>query len=216
MTTRGFVCRLGPALIAAFLGCAGGGADVERVTRPLGPTVFELVHPMGGAGGEPTTFNAFGAIYGFRVRSGEVVDRIELAYYVPSNPNNLFSPGDTLGTFGPVGGEGGQDSGWVFCPAGKAAVGFAGRHDDTRVVKFGLLCASPEPGVADNPVETAQFGGTRGRAYNQDPKCSDVSPIDEEGEPITIIGVVSGLIIQHGDQVDQIRGFCRETWRFPG
>jgi hypothetical protein len=200
---------------------------IERVARPLTGATWQLMEPMGGNGGGVSPGSPFfvnnAVIYAFQGRTGQVVDQITFAFYVPTNSNNLFTPGDPLGTYGPIGGSGGGPNppggGWIQCPGGKAALGFAGMFTSV-VTRFGLVCGSPQPGVDDcssggaGCTETTQIGPGGGMTY-QNRLCSDVPGVDPNGNPEVVIGVVGGLTARNGSFVDQLWGTCNESWRFP-
>jgi hypothetical protein len=168
---------------------AGEAADQIGVAlQELGSTLNPLP-ARGGTGGFPVSLQGV-LINGINVRSGKFVDNIQLAFYIPSQPDNRFRQGDQTGFIGPVGGDGGSPSGWQFCPDGFAAVGLqgaAGRYVD----RLGLIC-----GRVDNPASTFTtpvFGGPGGAPF-----------FDVCGSQ----GFLSGADVRAGKLIDQVRGNC--------
>lgn len=173
--------------------------NVEGVTTnpEVGVTALALGDPgslpptpeHGGNGG--TSFEAEGGIiYAVRMRSGDFVDQVQFAYYVPSNPNNHYTPGDLFAASSAFGGNGGTQHAWTYCPPGYAAVGIQGRSG-TFVDRLGLVC-----GRINNPtsrITLATFGGNGGSGFYN--TCGS--------------GYMSGLAGREGDYIDRIQGLCR-------
>jgi hypothetical protein len=172
--------------------------DIEMVQqKQLGiPGSLNDLPQMGGSGGFDFGTWDQGIVYAFRVRYGTRVDQIELAYYVPTNPNDSYTPGDTVGSIGAFGGSGGSDSGWIYCINNYVAVGIHGRHG-TRIDKFGLICG--QLGNLSVHNSTAAKGGNGGSEYGSGGYVCDFN------------GYLSGIAGRSNVEVDRIVGQCRTS-----
>jgi hypothetical protein len=109
---------------------------------------------------------AYGMLYRLTLRTGDLVDRLSADFYVPSQPDNLFRPGDPL-VSRVIGGTAGGPKPSQNCDAGYAAVGLRGRAGK-RLDALGLVCArirsNGEPNLSDLQYLPVQ-GGPGGSAF---------------------------------------------------
>lgn len=166
------------------------GRDVSGLT--LGPpNTMNSMPARGGNGGSPTSLRG-GVIYAIQVNTGRLVDRISLAYYIPSNPDNRYRQGDFVGVLGPHGGSGGTFHDWEYCPTDAGAVGIQGRAAN-KVDAVGLLCKS----LLNESIQVSLpvYGGPGGQAFYDD--CGNGR-------------LMTGVNIRTGSVVDQIQGICQD------
>jgi hypothetical protein len=186
--------RAALALALGIFAASGCGIDSGHGTyeQDLGaPGSLSALPARGGTGGGDIGNHDVGIVYAFRVQSGALVDQMEFAYYLPSQPDNQYHQGDFFGTTGAFGGTGGSDSGWQFCPGGFGAVGLQGGSGEL-VDRLGMIC-----GLISNPTQqttTSIFGGTGGSSFFD--TCSAA-------------GFLSGVAGRAGKFVDRVQGLCR-------
>jgi hypothetical protein len=182
--------------------------NTARIERKLQTNLTFDTDVMGGDGGSPSTQIADGIVYAFRGRSdGSFVNQIQLAYYVPSNPGvtNVYQTGDFFGTYPAVGGDGGTESGWIYCPSGQAAIGFFGRSGQggPYVNQFRLACGAvfglEEPNYDS---QTATLGPDVGEFFNSG-TCNN--------QGLMAMGYLSGAKVRTGSLLDQFIGVCRDA-----
>lgn len=179
---------LPPALVED-LDSAGEGIGVLEQALG-GPGSISPLLTVGGSGGGEFDMTSGGVIYGLALRTGQRVDQLSYAYYLPSNPDNVYRAGDPVGSMGPQGGNGGTHRGWQYCPAGYGAVGYYGRAG-ARLDNFGLICANLRN--LNQTWAMPAFGGSGGSAFSD--RC-DFS------------GLLVGLTGRAGANIDQLTGIC--------
>lgn len=171
-------------LTGALLGCAtpidaegaaGQGAmdignepDVAGTAQELSTTASHSL-PRRGSFDAPQTgarFLGSGMMYKLTLRTGALVDRITSSFYLPSQPDNLFRPGDPFFSES-FGGTAGGPQPAQTCSGGFAAIGLRGRSGQ-RLDALGLVCAqiraNGEPNLSNlefHPIE----GGSGGIAF---------------------------------------------------
>ncbi len=143
-------------------------------------------------GGVDRGLTDVGIIYAVRLYTGNFVDSIALAWYKPSNPDNYFRSGDQYGNTPQIGGSGGADRGWYYCPQGYAAVGLQGAAGMAAVDRLGLICGQIT--APANHFTLPIFGGDGGNTFY------DVCQQN---------GFMTGVRVRSGDWMDAIQGFCR-------
>ena len=156
-------------------GAAGEGAadvgidaDVASTAQELSTTVSRWL-PTRGSFDAPQTGSRFmgsGMMYNLTLRTGDLVDRVTSSFYVPSQPDNRFHPGDPSFTMA-FGGTAGGPQPAQTCSAGFAAIGLRGRSGK-RLDALGLVCAeirtNGEPNLNNLQVHPRQ-GGSGGTAF---------------------------------------------------
>jgi hypothetical protein len=180
-------------LLPPEIGAAGQGRDVSGLTLSL-TAAERWLYPNGGNGGTYTGHVGTGVIYAMQVNSGDYVDRIQFAYYLPSQPDNYFRNGDFVGNTGRLGGTGGGVNPWVYCPPGQGMVGIRGASG-SLVDRIGIVCSDVNYPYPTDPVNFVSplYGGGGGSWF--DSRCYG-------GELMTAVNVRSGIFI------DQIQGIC--------
>ncbi len=181
--------RLEPPGLVAFDDGVGALGEVSLALGPpgsLGPTPIRGWSTSGIA-----YYHEHGMIYGMRVRSDRFVDQIQYAWYLPSNADNQFRTGDQYGASPIIGGSGGFDRGWEYCPTGYAAVGISGGHD-RYIDRIGLICGQITNRA--NRVTLPVYGGSGGFSFFD--TCASG-------------GFMSGLQGNANRWVDSVRGLCR-------
>jgi hypothetical protein len=121
-------------------------------------------NPNGGSG--PTTIGG-GIIYAVSIFSGNFVDSMQLAYYIPTHPDNQYhaETNDWYGASPRLGGGGGNNNGWTQCPGGFGVVGVQGRAN-AYVDALGIICASlSDP---NQRVYLQVWGGPGGNSFLDD------------------------------------------------
>jgi len=171
----------------------GEGRDVSELQ--LGPisTEYRLAE-HGGNGGSYTGHFGNGVIYGVRMYSGDYVDKIQFAYYFPSNADNKFRTGDYWATTQYLGGGGGSNRGWSYCPTGMGVIGLRG-DSGGYVDRLGITCSdadTPDPNRTANWYSNLNGGG--GGSWFSD----------------TCVGgyLIDGFNIRSGAYLDNIQGLC--------
>lgn len=166
---------LGCAAPIGAEGAAGEGAadvgiesDVASTAQELSTTVSRSL-PRRGSLDAPQTgarFLGSGMMYKLTLRTGDLVDRITSSFYLPSQPDNLFRPGDPFFSES-FGGTAGGPQPAQTCSGGFAAIGLRGRSGQ-RLDALGLVCAqilgNGEPNLGNlelHPIE----GGSGGNAF---------------------------------------------------
>lgn len=207
---------LGLGLLSAATGCAPADevenlSDEETVsdedtlsddgTEPVETAVAEQglgapssqysMPERGGSGGSPVPSLQGAIIYAMRVNTGRLVDQINLAYYVPSRSNNIYTPGDYYNTLGPIGGTGGTWHDWTYCPDGFGAVGIQGRAAD-KLDAVGLICADLRNNA--NRVTLTVYGGPGGQGFRD--TCQNNY-------------LMTGVNLRAARVVDRIQGICQ-------
>jgi hypothetical protein len=156
-------------------GAAGEGAsdvgidgDVASAAQELSTTASRLL-PMRGSLDAPQTgarFLGSGMMYKLTLRTGDLVDRITSSFYLPSQSDNLFRPGDPFFSES-FGGTAGGPQPAQTCSGGFAAIGLRGRSGK-RLDALGLVCAQIL-GNGEPNLDNLQFhpidGGTGGTAF---------------------------------------------------
>jgi hypothetical protein len=172
---------------------APAAGEIEKVQQKLGaPGSLNPLPPRGGTGGRDFGIQEGGIIYGIRVNSGDRIDRIQLAYYIPSHSDNQYRDGDLIKTIGPFGGDGGDDSGWHFCPAGYGAIGLQGASGK-GIDRVGLICGKIDNlDIRDSAMMLGNGNG--GTPFH-----------DICGQP----GFLSGIRGKAGKELDRLQGQCR-------
>lgn len=171
-------------------------------TKDLAPG---LVNPGGGMnplpqhgninGGTDLGYRKVGVIFGAKIYSGNFTDAIELYYYIPSQPDNLYRQGDYKASTGRIGGSGGVDRGDYYCPQGYAAVGLQGASGTAAVDRLGLICG--KIGNLSQVVALPVFGGSGGAVFNDN--CGSIHSL----------GFLTGVRVRAGDWMDSIQGLCQ-------
>ena len=146
--------------------------------------------------GNPNTgvdrgFIDVGLIYAVRIYSGNFVDSIELAWYMPSQPDNFARCGDAYGATHRIGHEGGNTQDWQYCPQFWVAVGLQGASGGAAADRVGLICG--QIGAPANNFTLPIFGGNGGNPF------SDVCQSN---------GFMTGVHVRSGDWMDGIQGLC--------
>lgn len=130
----------------------------------LGAPGTEYTMPMrGGTRGSPASMQG-GVIYAIQQDTGTYNDSVALAYYVPSQPDNLYRNGDYFATVGPFGGSGGTYHDWQYCPSGMGAVGIQGRSG-VYVDYLGLICGNVTNPTTTSEVTLTPYGGPGGQGF---------------------------------------------------
>jgi len=173
------------------------------MSAPINPA--GTVNPGGGMnplpqhgninGGVDHGYSKVGVIFGAKIYSGNFADAIELYYYVPSNPDNLYREGDQRTSTGRIGGNGGVDRGDYYCPEGYAGVGLQGASGTAAVDRLGLICG--KIGNLTQIVSLPVFGGGGGSVFNDN--CGSIHSL----------GFLTGVRVRSGDWMDSIQGLCQ-------
>jgi hypothetical protein len=145
-------------------------------------------------GGVDHGYINMGVIFGVRLYSGNLVDAIELFYYIPSNSDNFYREGDYRASTGRIGGNGGADNGEYYCPVGYAAVGLQGASG-LAVDRVGLVCG--QIGDLSKVVALPIFGGNGGNAFYDN--CGSTRSL----------GFLTGVRVRSGAWMDSIEGLCQ-------
>jgi hypothetical protein len=144
-------------------------------------------------GGTDLGYTDVGIIYAIRLYTGNFVDSVSFAWYVPSNnSDNIYRSGDKWGSTPQIGDTRGTDRGWYYCPQGYVAVGLQGASGTAAVDRLGLIC-----GQLEAPAHTftlPMFGGTGGSVFND--TCQEN-------------GFMTGVRVRSGDWMDSVQGLCR-------
>jgi len=143
-------------------------------------------------GGTDRGYNDVGIIYAMRLYTGNFADSVSFAWYQPSNPDNFYRGGDKWGNTPQIGGSGGVDRGWYYCPQGYVAVGLQGASGTAAVDRLGLICG--QIGATANTFTLPVFGGTGGSVFYD--TCQQN-------------GFMTGARVRSGDWMDSIQGLCR-------
>lgn len=166
--------------------------DGGRVS-PSSPIL--LLPPRGNVnGGTDLGYSNLGVVFGARIYSGNLVNAIELFYYVPSSSDNFYREGDYRASSGRIGGNGGTDNGEYYCPDGYAAVGLQGASG-LAIDRVGLVCGQIED--LSKAVSLPIFGGNGGNAFYDN--CASTRSL----------GFMTGVRVRSGAWMDSIRGLCQ-------
>jgi hypothetical protein len=145
-------------------------------------------------GGVDYGFINVGVVFGARIYSGTFAQAIELFYYIPSNSDNHYRPGDYRGSTGRIGGNGGAGSGEYYCPDGYAAVGLQG-GSGLAIDRVGLVCG--QIGDLSKLTFLPIFGGNGGNAFYDN--CVSARSL----------GFLTGVRVRSGSWMDSIQGICQ-------
>jgi hypothetical protein len=145
-------------------------------------------------GGVDYGFINVGVVFGARIYSGTFAQAIELFYYIPSNSDNHYRPGDYRGSTGRIGGNGGADSGEYYCPDGYAAVGLQG-GSGLAIDRVGLVCG--QIGNLSTVASLPIFGGNGGNAFYDN--CVSTRSL----------GFLTGVRVRGSSWMDSIQGICQ-------
>jgi hypothetical protein len=147
----------------------GTDAGVASTAQELS-TIVRRRLPIRGSFAAPLTGSkllSFGMMYSMTLRTGALVDRITASFYLPSQPDNLFRPGDQFSSSSFGGTAGGLQPAQT-CSGGFAAIGLRGRAGQ-RLDAFGLICAqilaNGEPNLSNLQFHPVQ-GGSGGTAFS--------------------------------------------------
>ena len=191
--TKGFDPRAVPRKISNALSTP---PDTDRV-NPASPIV--LLPPHGNVnGGVDHGYSNVGVVFGARIYSGNLVEAIELFYYIPSNSDNFYHDGDYRASTGRIGSTGGTDNGEYYCPEGYAAVGLQGASG-LAVDRVGLVCG--QIGDLSKVVALPIFGGNGGNAFYDN--CASTRSM----------GFLTGVRVRSGAWMDSIQGLCQAAAR---
>lgn len=208
--------RIAGALMASalFVGCAADTGDLgeesneemrppaaltdeagsDVTARHLGaPGTTRPLPERGGSGGSAVPGLRGAVIYGIQMYTGRLVDKLQLAYYVPSGADNQYRSGDFYASLGPVGGGGGTWHDWQYCPSGFGAIGIQGRAGD-KLDALGLLCAN-----LANPAQQVSlqvYGGGGGNGFFD--TCNNTE-------------LLTGVNLRAGTKIDRIQGYCQKV-----
>jgi hypothetical protein len=170
---------------------AGTTPDAGRV-NPASP-VYVLPQHGNVNGGVDHGYNNVGVVFGARIYSGNLVVAIELFYYTPSNPDNVYREGDSRTSTGRIGSNGGTEN-VEYCPEGHAAVGLQGASG-LAIDRVGLICG--KIGDLSKVVALPIFGGNGGNAFNDN--CASTRSL----------GFLTGVRVRSGAWMDSIQGLCQ-------
>lgn len=168
------------------------GRDVTGLNLGAPSTTYPLPE-RGGTGGSPAPSLTGSVIYGMRLNTGRLVDNISLAYYVPSQADNIYRSGDFYSVLGPLGGTGGTWHDWTYCPPDFGAIGIQGRAAD-KVDALGLICVNLRD--SSQIVTLPVYGGSGGQGFND--RCG-------QGYLMT------GVNLRTGRVVDRVQGMCQRA-----
>lgn len=209
------------AVVLVFLATLGAGQQVNPISDPAKGFDPGMVH-KGQRKAVSTTFDArrvdpaspiaalpqhgnvnggvdygfinVGVVFGARVYSGTFAQAIELFYYIPSNADNYYRPGDYRASTGRIGGNGGTDSGKYYCPDGYAAVGLQG-GSGLAIDRVGLVCG--QIGNLSKVTSLPIFGGNGGNAFYDN--CVSTRSL----------GFLTGVRVRSSSWMDSIQGICQ-------
>jgi hypothetical protein len=181
--------------------------NIHKGTRPLADPAQGDLGPAGGMnplpqhgninGGMDHGYTRMDMIFGARLYTGNFTDAIEFAWYTPSQPDKRYRVGDQRFTTGRIGGNGGTDRGWYYCPNGYVAVGLQGGSGTAAVDRLGLICG--ELGAPSKTVTLPVFGGNGGSVFSDN--CGQIRST----------GLMTGIRVRSGDWMDSVQGLCQEA-----
>ena len=145
-------------------------------------------------GGVDHGYSNVGVVFGARIYSGNLVNAIELFYYIPSNSDNFYRAGDYRASTAWIGGNGGIDNGEYYCPEGYAAVGLQGASG-LAIDRVGLVCG--QIGGLSKVVSLPIFGGPGGNGFYDN--CASTHSL----------GFLTGVRVRSGAWMDSIQGLCQ-------
>jgi hypothetical protein len=166
--------------------------DPSRINS-ANPIVLLPQHGNAG-GGVDHGYSNVGVVFGARIYSANLVNAIELFYYIPSNSDSLYRVGDYRASTGRIGGNSGTDNGEYYCPGGYAAVGLQGASG-LAIDRIGLVCG--QIGDLSKMVSLPIFGGGGGKAFYDN--CASVRSL----------GFLTGVRVRSGAWMDSIQGLCQ-------
>ena len=167
--------------------------DARRID-PASPVAVLPFRGIAGLGTDLGYYNV-GVIFGAKIYADTMVQAIELYYYVPSNPDNLYREGDLRGATGRIaGGRKLTDNGAYYCPQGFGAVGFQG-NAGLAVDRFGLVCG--KIGDFSQLVALPIWGGPGGNPYSDN--CSSIQSL----------GLLTGLRVRWDGNWMSLHGLCQ-------
>lgn len=145
-------------------------------------------------GGVDRGYRNVGIIFGARIFGDNVSKAVELFYYIPSQPDNLYRAGDYRSSTGRIGSTAGNDGGVYFCPEGYVAVGLQG-GSGLGIDRVGFVCG--KLGNLSQVVALPVSGGQGGTSFYDN--CASL--------PST--GLLTGVRIRAGMWMDSIQGICQ-------
>ncbi|MGA2598465.1 MAG: hypothetical protein ABSH09_15925 [Bryobacteraceae bacterium] len=168
--------------------------DPGRV-NPASP-ILALTQHGNVNGGADQGYTNVGVVFGARIYTENLVQAVELFYYIPSNSDNYYREGDYRGSTGRIGRNSGTDNGEYYCPDGYAAVGLQG-GSGLAIDRVGLVCG--QIGDLSKVTSLPIFGGNGGNAFYDN--CVSTRSL----------GFLTGVRVRSGGWMDSIQGLCQAS-----